>query len=135
MTRTHLLRLYATVGALALGASGCSSDAGTGPPITGPVTVSLATPNSDDGALLISVLGPELSAVQPASTGYQVYWRPVSENETRIVVVGDIVAGPIISATASSGAASVFTASVSEVASRANVLRTSTDGYALRVIR
>lgn len=136
MTHTHVIRLGALAGALALGASGCSSDASTAPTSSGPVTVSLTTPNLDDGALMVIVKGVGPPTIQSASSAYQVYWRQAKAGETRVIVVGDISAGPLFTATPPpGGSSSGITASVTEVASRANLLRTSTDGYTLSVIR
>lgn len=135
MTRHHLLRLGALAGALAFGNSGCTDDSNTGPsaPTTGgTVTVSLDTPNADDGALMIIVKGAGPPTIQPMSNGYQVYWRAVQAGETRVIVVGDITAGPLFKVTAAPDAsASRIAASVSEVATRTDELRTSTAGYTL----
>jgi hypothetical protein len=136
MTPIRFLTIGAVAGVLMLGSSACSNDAATAPDNTGPVTVSLTTPSADDGALLLIVTGPGLSAVLPASSAYQVYWRLANATETRVIVVGDIVAGPIFTATAPAGvAASQFAASVTEVSTRADALRPSAAGYSLSATR
>jgi hypothetical protein len=123
-------------GALALGISACDSDAGTEPATTGPVTVSLATPHLDDGALMIIVKGAGPPTITPVSNAYQVYWRLAKAGETRVIVVGDISAGPLFTATPPpGGSSSGITASVTEVATRMNDLRASTEGYALTLSR
>lgn len=140
MTRTHLLGLGAMVGALTFGISGCSNETSTDPSIdpstSGPVTVSLVTPNLDDGALLVIVNGQGPPTIQSASSAYQVYWRMTKAGETRVIIVGDIAAGPLFTATAPPPAStSGMTARVEEVATRGNALRTSTAGYTLTLSR
>lgn len=137
MTRTHLFRLGAMAGALALGSPGCDSEPSTAPSTSsGPVTVSLATPNLDDGALMIIVKGAGPPTIAPVSDIYQVYWRLAGAGETRVIVVGDIIAGPLFTATPPpGGSSSGITASVTEVATRMNALRPSAVGYSLSVTR
>jgi len=138
MTTTPLRALGALAGALLFGVSACSSDdpGGTGVNTSGSVTVSLTTPSADDGALLVVVTGPEFAGAKAAASGYALYWRRASATETRVIVVGDIVAGPLFEITPAAGAdASDFTGTVSEVANRADALRASTTGYSLSVAR
>lgn len=138
MTATRLLLRGALAGALLIGVTACSGDdpGGTGVNTSGPVTLSLTTPSADDGALLVVVTGPDITDVTSASAAYTLYWRRASATETRVAVVGDIVAGRLFTVTAPSGAAaSHFTATVSEVADRADALRPSTAGYSLSVSR
>jgi hypothetical protein len=125
----------AVAGALLLGTSACG-DSGDPSGDGGPVRVSLATPSADDGALVITVTGPALSAVRPASSSYSVFWRVVNDQETRVIVVGNIVDGGLFTATPPDGvAASELTAAVMEVASRTDVLRPNVEGYSLSVAR
>jgi len=136
MTRTHLFQLGALAGALAVGTSGCNSDTNTDPTSSGPVTVSLSTPNADDGALMIIVKGQGPPTIESASNAYQVYWRLAKAGETRVIVVGDISAGPLFTAAAPPGGSTAgITATIAEVATRANALRASTAGYTLTVAR
>lgn len=136
MIRTHFHTVGALTGALLLGMSACGDDPPTGGGEAEVVTVSLTTPSSDDGALLITVTGPGLDDVRPASASYRLFWRAVSANEARVIVVGNIAAGPIFTAAASKGEpASDFAASVVDVSSRSEDLRASVAGYSLRVTR
>jgi hypothetical protein len=138
MTRMRPFRLIALAAALALCSPGCNSETSTAPSSTtsGPVTVSLATPNLDDGALMIIVKGAGPPTITPVSGAYQVYWRLAEAGETRVIVVGDISAGPLFTATPPpGGSSSGISASVTEVATRANALRSSTAGYTLTVSR
>ncbi|HMU62610.1 MAG TPA: hypothetical protein PKA66_12570 [Gemmatimonadales bacterium] len=138
MRHAPLLRLGAVGSVLVLGIPGCGSDEPTTPSSGEPVsvTVSLATPNVDDGALLIVVRGAGPPSIQPVSNTYQVYWRLAKAGETRVIVVGHITAGPLFTAGAGPGAsAAEITASVEEVATRTNELRASTTGYILTLSR
>ena len=117
---------------LAAGLGACSDGGGEGPNGSTAVTVVLTTPNTDDGALLMVFTGPALSGVQASSAAYQLFWRAVGPNETRVIVVGDIAAGPLFTAKAA-GMASDLNATVAEVSTRADQLRGSTAGYSLAV--
>ena len=66
------------------------------PPIPGLMVVSLSTPAQDDGAALFTITGPGLSIVQTANANYNLAWRLVSGSEVRILVVGDITSGPVV---------------------------------------
>lgn len=134
MTRFRFLTACGLATTLVLGSASCSDS--PGPDDSGPLTVSLTTPNADDGALLVVVTGPELTDIQPTSSAYQVFSRRAGATETRVIVVGDIVAGPVFTASVPTGSvASEFAASMSEVASRTDALRPSTAGYSLTVRR
>lgn len=134
MTPVRLLSLCGVAAVLALGTAACSDDSG-GVDNSGSITFDLSTPNGDDGAVLLVITGPALSDVRPASAGYQLFWREVSATETRIIVVGDLVAGRLLTAHAPPGAASEFTASVAEIATRTDMLRPSTAGYTVTASR
>jgi hypothetical protein len=128
-------KLNLSVGVVLLAAlfAGCS-DSGNEPNPTNSVSVSLTTPNTDDGALLMVFTGPRLSNFKPASAAYQLFWRATGPNETRVIVVGDIAAGILFTATAD-GAPSGIGATVGEVSTRSDQLRGSTAGYTLAVSR
>ncbi len=119
----------------ALAAAACGGDStGTQAADPGLVTVSLVTPNTDDGAVLLSLSGTSVSDLQSASGSYRVYWRLAAPGEVRAVVVGNIAAGPIFTATVPDRRAlGQVTAAVAEVASRSDVLRASVSGYQLSI--
>lgn len=138
MTTTRILALGAFAAALVSGGSACGSEdpGGTGVTTPGPITVSLTTPSRDDGALLLVVTGSGFTGATATSTANTLVWRRVSDTETRVAVVGNIVNGPLFTVEAPEGtAASAFTAAVSEVADRADAVRASTTGYSLSVSR
>lgn len=98
------------------------------------LVVSLTTPNSDDGALLVTIRGPALATIQSASPDYLVFSNAVSATEARVIVVGDLQRGSVFTvALAGSAALSEYSASVGQVATRADVLRAETAGYRMTV--
>jgi hypothetical protein len=117
-----------TVLALAAGVLTCGGD-----PPGGDVVFQLTTPNQDDGAVQFSVRAAEpntVSAVTALCGGCQVYSQVVSDTEIRGVLVGDVVAGPVLSVTVSDRGADAYVASVVSAASRTYALR-AVEGYAL----
>ena len=112
-------------------AAACGKDSPTGP-TPGVVTLSLVTPNPDDGAVTLVLTGPGIASLDAASSAYAVYWRVVSATEARGIVVGNLSAGVI--ATASVGDANhpdAYHVEILEVASRSDDVRASTAGYAV----
>jgi hypothetical protein len=104
------------------------------PPLPGSAVVSLTTPNADDGAVMVTLQGPDLSTIQASSTAYVLYSRVSSAAEARVILVGNVSAGPLFTFKLGAGQAlSAYTASVQQVATRGDALRTSTTGYQLTV--
>jgi hypothetical protein len=104
------------------------------PPLPGSAVVSLTTPNADDGAVMVTLQGPDLSTMQASSTAYVLYSRVSSTAEARVILVGNLAAGPLFTFKLGAGQAlSAYTASVQQVATRGDALRTSTSGYQLTV--
>ena len=70
---------------------------GTGPGDTinpGFVTVTLATPNSNDGALLLTLSGGTMDSLQ-ASAG-TIFFASTGTNKFRVMVAGTIADGPVV---------------------------------------
>jgi len=132
MITTRTFRPLLAAALLAVGVGACSDNGGPEPDPNSGITVALTTPNTDDGAVLLVLQGPTPSAIMASSAGYQLFWRAAGPTETRVIVVGDIVAGRLFTAT-TSGSASTFTATVAEVSTRADQLRSTTAGYSLVV--
>jgi len=98
----------------------------------GPILASLATPHTDDGALLVAVTGPGITTVQAAGSGNVVFWRLVSPTEVRVLVVGDLGAGPLFTVDVPDPHQSgQYASAVLEVASRVDSIRPTTAGYAV----
>jgi hypothetical protein len=82
--------------------------------------------------MLVTLTGPGVSNPQPGSSAYDVYFRVVSADELRVMVVGDLSTGVLL--TVGVGAVSSigqYSGTIVEVASRTDVLRTSLTGYSL----
>jgi hypothetical protein len=120
---------------------GCSehptSPAPPAPPSPGSAVVSLATPNSDDGAVIVTLRGPSgaaISALQVYGTGMQFYTRMASDSEARVIIVGNVSAGPLFTFKPAAGAAiTAYSGAVTQVATRGDSLRASLSGYQVTV--
>lgn len=105
-------------------------------PTAGEVTLSLKTPNTDDGAVafLVTIPAPnEITGASAACEGCDVFYTKVSTTELRGIVTGDLSAGPVVRlAVAQAGPNQAYRVDVLEVASRAFAPRASA-GYYLTV--
>ena len=117
---------------LSLGLLGTGLACGDNPiaPQGGNVTVSLTTPNPDDGAVLVALFGPGFSSIQPASTSYRVYSLSASPTEVRILVVGDLSAGALLTLKVNDPSRiGEYHGTVVQAASRSDELRTVSTDY------
>lgn len=69
---------------------GCSN--GTGP-TGGALTMTLASPNDDDGAMLLTLSGGPIDSVE--TTGYKLYSASSRPGSLSLIVTGNLVSGPI----------------------------------------
>lgn len=119
---------------LAIGVSCGDNGGGTAPGTPGVATVSLVTPNTDDGAVIVTIRGEGLGAVTAASGSLVVFSRQVSATEARVIVVGSIAAAPIFNiGVGAVNRLSSYSGNVDEAATRTNSVRPSTAGYSLRL--
>lgn len=114
-------------------ALGCGSDNAVAPkPEGGSVTVSLTTPNTDDGAVLVALFGPGFTNIQPASASYRVYSLTASPTEVRILVVGDLSTGALLSLDIGDAAKiAEYHGTVIQAASRDDIVHTVSTDYDL----
>ena len=99
-------------------------------PKAGDVTVSLTTPNADDGVVLVALFGPGFADIEPASASYRVYSLTASPTEVHILVVGDLAAGPVLRLNVNDpGKIGQYHGTVVQVASRNDEVRTVVPGY------
>src|SRR2546421_11854895 len=97
MLRQTAIALIIIAGALS---AGCG-DHPTVPPtlqVSGAV-VSLATPHGDDGGVVVTLNGPDLRTIEVASSSYVLYSLLVSAQEAHVIVIGDVVPGPLFTVT------------------------------------
>lgn len=129
MSATRWTSMAVSLGILAAGL-GCGGGDNTTGPKAGTATVSLVTPNADDGVVLLTLTGPGLANVQSASSSYKVYWRVVSPSEVRAIVVGNLASGAVLTASVDDvSKVGQYGGTVVEAASRTDVVRGSTAGY------
>ena len=120
--------------AILLGAVGsCSSSSG---PVAGVLTVSLATPNPGaDGAILLTVAGPQALTSVTAGTGLRAFSQPLS-TITKVAITGPLPRGAILTiGVADVGQATQYHATVQGVAASADFQLRPLAGYSLSVSR
>lgn len=134
------LRQYPVAAALLVLGVACGKDR-LGPPPPPPLlvtqaVVSLTTPYTDDGALVISVKGPDLGTFAAASSSYSLFSRTPNAQEARVIIVGDVASGSLFTVKLSTlHDISAYTVSIEQVATRSDSLRESLSGYAVTLRR
>jgi hypothetical protein len=129
---------FVLAGSLALATvAGCGGDTPTGSPgpTPGPLTLTLATPNGDDGALMFTVRGAVVQGFTPAA-GLTAYTTPVGQTFIKIVLVGPLPSGPVgrLQVPDTRNAAS-YTVAVLQAASATSYAPRSPSGYSIGVSR
>jgi hypothetical protein len=108
----------------------CSSDPSG--PTEGTFNVRLTTPNSDDGAVLFTVSGGPVDAVE--ALGYTVYSARIDANTLRVIVTGDLSSGPVVRIRiADQRQLSRYSGIVNQVAARASYLQRDPTSYSIAV--
>ncbi len=134
MKRLRWHPIAAALAALTL--SVACGDGGVTEPLPGTLVLSLTTPNSDDGAILLSISGGGISAPTVVSTSHVLFFRSTGTTSINAVVVGTITAGLLLRFDVPDvGGASAYTGTITEAADRANALRTTLTGYSLEISR
>lgn len=105
-------------------------------PLPGDLILTLATPNAADGAMVVSITGPDaVSAVQAAAPGVVVRARTQGATTT-VALFGALADGPLVRITVPDvRQARRYSATVREAADPQNAARASLAGYALTVSR
>ncbi len=125
------LRAVALAG-LAVALAGCGKSDGTGP-VAGLLTVTLSTSSANTGALMFTVSGGPIDAVN--ATGYRTYQTAVNSTSRRIILTGDIGAGTVVQLQVPDiNQAASYTAQVEQAADRTTYLPLA-GGYSLSVQR
>jgi hypothetical protein len=126
------VRRAAVVLVLALAAPlACARDRVTAPPATASLIVTLETPHTDDGAVVLALRGPLAGEPVAIDPGHEVFVLPDQDGGgARIAIVGDRLGGPLLALTAPREAdLAVFQGVVVEVADLDDEVRKTVDGY------
>jgi hypothetical protein len=122
--------MVALLAGLAASTSSCSG------PVAGELTVSLVTPNSDDGAIVVRVAASdskEVTGITVLCGGCKIFMEQPSATEVRAVVTGNLVAGPLVRvAVSDTKSPDAYSVQVQQVASRTYQVRPAS-GYSLTV--
>ena len=132
-TRTLLLALLCGGG---IAVAGCSS---AEKPVAGELEVRLATPNTDDRAILLRVGGKQTAVTAPAGTSYRVLVAPLAGDTVRVVVIAPqgnhLTAGALLRLTVpDTRQVDAYVARTLDVASAAYAQR-AVAGYTLTVVK
>jgi hypothetical protein len=102
--------------------------------MAGDLTLTLSSPGSSDGAILLRVTGP-IESVSGLG-GLLVEGSPLPGGMWRIVVAGNVTAGPVARIRVPDmGAVDQYLAVVEQVAARGTFALLSTSGYAVEVVK
>lgn len=125
--------VLALVAVLSLGTA-CSNDATGGDTRAGTLTLRLATPHADDGAVMFELSGPPIDSAMAVGASLRLFTRRASGSTIVGVAVGVVTNGSLVTLQVPDvGAAAGYTARVLEVADRQDALRASLTGYAITV--
>ena len=131
--KTRLVAIGILIGV----ASACGEGA-TPPPV--PISPSvlrldLESPHSDDGAVVLTLRGPDVSNLQAASPAYLAYSRSESgAREVRLIIVGDLKGGALATVSVGPGhQLSDYSVTIDQVAARSDTLRADLSRYRVSV--
>ena len=124
MTPRSLLFLLCSLSALV----GCSHD--TNEPTAGILKANLASPNTDDGAVLFTVSGGPVDSV--VAGGHQVYFALLDATSLRVVVIGEVGSGTLATVyIPDNRLASSYSVTVNQVAARVSYAQRNPASYSL----
>ena len=127
-------RLALLLAAITCGGNDSVGPGGPGPtpPLPGVIGISVASPNADDGAMLFSVTGSIQSVA--AAGGYQVLSYAPSALVTKVMVVGAIVSGPVLSLSVADKAKPLGV-TLDQVAARGTYVQRAIAGYQVTSVK
>jgi hypothetical protein len=137
-TRRNRPLCVAALASLAI-LSGCGSDSGTPTtptPVAGALTATLATPNSNDGALLFTVSGGRVDSVT-AGDARLVSTALGAAGATSALVMGTLANGSVVARVwvPDVSAASQYSVSIGQVAARKTYVLQSLTGYRITLVQ
>lgn len=108
-----------------------------GPPTATSLTLSLQSPGSDDGGILLELKGPALGAVTPADPTWAFSSEMVSDSVLRVAIVGSVSnAAPFVSVQLTGPrprSPNAYRATILEVTDRAGQLHESLASYRIEI--
>ena len=103
--------------------------------VPGTLAIRLVSPNTDDGALVLSISGPAPAADVTATAQGAVVHARSAGNTTRVAVFGSLASGALLKFSVPDvNAVAQYSAQVTEASDRSSALRTSVTGYQLSVM-
>ena len=122
------MRLRVMLAALML--VGCG---GSTAPTAGTLEVNLATPHADDGGLLLAIAGGPIDSIE--SAGKQVYTSKGEADSLRVIIAGQLTAGPIARIhIPDARQASSYSATVVQAAARAPYTLRNPASYSITLV-
>lgn len=120
--------------ALVVGAANCGGGGGdTPPPVPGYLTLTLSTPNSNDGAVLFKIQGGTVDSMVAGAMVQQGSYV-INPTFTRAVVAGNIVDGIIAKIHVPDvGKVASYTVAVEQVANRTSFAQQNLTNYSIAV--
>lgn len=132
-----ITRVAAFAALIAFGVN-CGGGGGTenNDPTPGDLTIELTSPNTDDGAIKLTIVSPVApTAISAASAGIEVFTSGALTTSTTVIVTGDLGAGPLLHITVPDTRDDEdYAATVVQVASTGYAIRANT-GYTLEVTK
>lgn len=130
-----MTRLARGILAASLLCATASCNSGSGP-VAGMLTVALATPNPGaDGAMLLTVAGPQAITSVTAAAGLRAFSQPLS-TITKVALTGPLTRGAVLTiGVADVGQVTQYRATIQSVAASADFQLRPLAGYSLTVSR
>jgi hypothetical protein len=100
------------------------------------LSLSLASPNTNDGAVFFELHGPAIKSAVVGNEGSRLFTELVSDTLMRAVVIGSFAgSSPLMAVTIGNGhSPGDYRANVIEVADQAGVLRSSVGTYSVTIV-
>lgn len=132
-TRSLLLAALCAGGLTAVGCSSAEK------PVAGDLEVRLATPNTDDRAILLRVAGKQSAVTAPAGTNYRVLLAPLAGDTVRVVVIAPrgsaLAAGALLRLSVPDTRQAASYAAIVLDAASATYAQRPASGYTLTVVK
>lgn len=132
----HMTRLAAFAALIAFGVNCGGGGTENNDPTPGDLTIELTTPNTNDGAIKLTITSAVApTAISAAAAGVEVFTSGPLSTTTTVIVTGNLAAGPLLHITVPDTRDDEdYTAAVVQVASTTYAIR-GNGGYALEVTK